>query len=98
MSCGNSKFASRTSTSVTSAPSERNALATPCPVASETSRSEPGPPIKTAIFFVQDSDHVVFPHDLDFGFQLDAALCARAAVFDSCRSIPALRPRSRRLR
>src|SRR4029078_4729648 len=51
ISLGNSKFSSRTSISKTSAPRERNALATPRAVASETSRSEPGPPINTAIFF-----------------------------------------------
>src|SRR3954453_11679495 len=55
---GNSKFSSRTSISKTSAPRERNALETPRAVASETSRSEPGPPIKTAIFsgiFIESS-------------------------------------------
>src|SRR6478672_1786424 len=51
ISLGNSKFSSRTSISKTSAPRERNALPTPRAVASETSRSEPGPPINTAIFF-----------------------------------------------
>src|SRR5450432_1093669 len=38
-----------TSTSNTSAPNERNAFAIPAPVASETARSEPGPPFSTAI-------------------------------------------------
>src|SRR5438270_6680342 len=52
---GNSKFSFRTSTSKTSAPNERSAFATPRPVASETSRSEPGPPIKTAIFLFKSS-------------------------------------------
>src|SRR5205085_1203520 len=51
ISTGRTKSAPFTSTSVTSTPSERNALATPRPVAMETSRSEPGPPISTAIFF-----------------------------------------------
>src|SRR5437660_11874425 len=36
--------------SITSAPSERSAFEIPRPVASETSRSLLGPPIKTAIF------------------------------------------------
>src|SRR5207249_9049908 len=46
-----SKFSSRTSISKTSAPRDRNALATPRAVASDTSRSDPGPPINTAIRF-----------------------------------------------
>src|SRR5207249_12086108 len=48
-SFGSAKFSSRTLTSITSAPNDRNAFETPRPVASETSRSEPGPPISTAI-------------------------------------------------
>jgi hypothetical protein len=59
------------------APNERSALATPRPVASETSRSEPGPPINTAIFFELSSSRFL-PHDLHFGFQFDSALSARS--------------------
>src|SRR2546423_2898502 len=47
---GKTKSASFTSTSLTSTPNDRRAFATPFPVAMETSRSEPGPPIRTAIF------------------------------------------------
>src|SRR4029077_4563363 len=50
-SFGSWKFSSRTSTSTTSAPNDRSAFATPRPVASEPSRSDPGPPMSTAIFF-----------------------------------------------
>src|ERR1041385_1119732 len=50
-STGSWKSSFRTSISTTSAPNDRSAFATPRPVASETSRSDPGPPISTAIFF-----------------------------------------------
>ena len=40
-----------TSTGITRAPRSASALQTPRPEASETSRSEPGPPISTAIVF-----------------------------------------------
>src|SRR5438477_7904864 len=88
---GNSKFSSRTSTSKTSAPRERNALETPRAVASETSCSEPGPPIKTAIFFgtfiapfsLGAADIFfsrVFPHDLHLGFKLDSTFLASGGL------------------
>src|SRR5438105_2824427 len=51
MSEGNSKSRPFRSTSRTSTPNERKAFAAPVPVAMETSRSDPGPPINTAIFF-----------------------------------------------
>src|SRR5437870_1432731 len=102
-SCRSWKFSSRTSMSTTSAPNERSAFVTPRAVASETSRSEPGPPVKTAIFLgkspwlmksssrfqaaelggaraPQLHAHLILPHDLHFGFQLEAALCARGAL------------------
>src|SRR5438874_9121670 len=93
VSAGNSKSASPTSISKTSAPRERNAFATPRPVANDTSRSEPGPPIKTAIFFgsvfISGSAELRIPplslsrvlsHDLHFCFQLDTALRARGCL------------------
>src|SRR5215469_10654980 len=76
-SFGNSKSLSRTSISTTSAPNERSAFDTPRPVASETSRSEPGPPMRTAIFFGKSFMSSRFPHNLYFRLQLDPALCAR---------------------
>src|SRR5262249_43367245 len=75
ISLGKLKSGPRTSTSVISAPNDRKALATPAPVASETCRSDPGPPLRTAIFFpcrliiVSRS----FSHDLHFGLQFDPA-------------------------
>src|SRR2546430_15656930 len=86
-SLGNWKFSSRTSISATSAPNERSALDTPCPVASETSRSEPGPPIRTAIFFGDALPFcrlfafiwLIVSHNFHFRLQLDPALCARDA-------------------
>src|SRR5437667_7577313 len=72
---GNSESLSRTSTSTTSAPNERSAFDTPRPVASETSRSEPGPPMRTAIFFGSPFISSRFSHNLYFGLQLDPALC-----------------------
>src|ERR1700704_5373769 len=78
MSAGNSKSGPLTSTSTTSAPNERKAFAAPVPVAMETARSDPGPPINTAIFFgsVVISSRIL-PHDLHFGFQFHSALLAR---------------------
>src|SRR3981081_1910366 len=89
-SSGNLNFSSRTSTSTTLAPAERNAFETPRPVASDTSRSEPGPPIKTAILCPESSDFMTVPptlrveklscrfsHDLHFCFELDAAFLPR---------------------
>src|SRR6476620_8333804 len=84
-SFANGKCSSRTSTSTTSTPRERSAFDTPRPVASETSRSEPGPPIRTAIFFgksffimpVRLGPLTRFSHDLYFRFQLDSALGLR---------------------
>src|SRR5678809_376754 len=55
ISLGKAKSAFSTSTSVTIAPNERSALPTPVPVASETARSEPGPPLRTAIFLFVSS-------------------------------------------
>src|SRR5438094_9459437 len=83
-SLGNWKFSSRTSISATSAPNERSALDTPCPVASETSRSEPGPPIRTAIFFGNALPccplfaliGLIFSQNFHFPRQLDPPLCA----------------------
>src|ERR1700731_3087933 len=78
VSAGNSKSGPFTSTSTTSAPNERKAFAAPVPVAIETSRSEPGPPINTAIFFGKALISSRFlPHDLYFGFQFHAAFLAR---------------------
>src|SRR6059058_6074245 len=54
-SFGSWKSSFRISISTTSAPNERSAFATPRPVASETSRSDPGPPISTVIFFGNSS-------------------------------------------
>src|ERR1043165_336190 len=82
-SSGNSKSLSRTSTSTTSVPNERSAFDTPRPVASETSRSDPGPPMRTAIFFGKSFMSSWFPHNLHFSFQLDPACCARRALDSS---------------
>src|ERR1051326_4686643 len=79
-SVGNSKSLSRTSMSTTSAPNERSAFDTPCPVASETSRSDPGPPITTAIFLGRSFMSSWFSHNLYFGLQFDPALCPRHAL------------------
>src|SRR5438477_7311771 len=76
------KFSSRTSTSTTSIPSERSALETPRPVASETFLSDPGPPINTATFFGKSSFFIMsvrlgplswFSDDLHFRLQFDSA-------------------------
>src|SRR3954449_760355 len=76
---GRLKSAPSTSTSVTSAPRLRSALATPAPEARETLRSEPGPPMRTAIFLSWRSimDAFRIANDLHFGFQLEPALGAR---------------------
>src|SRR5437667_7838724 len=88
-SLGNWKSSSRTSTSTTAAPNEPSAFDTPRPVASETSRSEPGPPIKTAIFFgkfvmprFRDGEcfSFRFSHDFHFGLQFDSALFPRRCL------------------
>src|ERR1051325_10865917 len=79
-SVGNSKSLSRTSMSTTSAPNERSAFDTPRPVASETSRSEPGPPIRTAIFFGKSFMSSRFSHNLYFGLQLDPSFFPRCAL------------------
>src|SRR5213083_3007501 len=79
-SFGSWKFSSRTSTSTTSAPNERNAFETPRPVASETSRSEPGPPIRTAIFFGKSFISSRLSHNFHFSLQLDSAVCPRRAL------------------
>src|SRR5436189_2164452 len=87
ISFGSWKSSSRTSTSTTSGPNERNAFETPRPVASETSRSEPGPPIRTAIFFGNALPFcrlfafiwLIVSHNFHFRLQLDPALCARDA-------------------
>src|SRR5438270_13947644 len=63
---GSLKFSSLTSTSVTLAPNECSALDTPRPVASDTSRSEPGPPISTAMFL---PSRMIMPQ-LDWGAEL----------------------------
>src|SRR5438093_3219570 len=86
-SFGSWKSSSRTSTSTTSGPNERNAFETPRPVASETSRSEPGPPIRIAIFFGNALPFcrlfafiwLIVSHNFHFRLQLDPALCARDA-------------------
>src|SRR5207244_11443931 len=91
---GSWKFSSRTSTSATSTPSERSAFEIPRPVASETSRSLPGPPIRTAILFGSVFMSSWFSHDLDLGFQFNPALCPRSRLdqfdlfehFRLCRS------------
>src|SRR5438132_12370300 len=89
MSFGGWKSSFRTSISTTSAPNERSAFETPRPVASETSRSNPGPPMSTAIFWPEISDVMTSPssvarpqscrfsHDFNFRLQLDPTLCAR---------------------
>src|SRR5262245_59180493 len=52
VSGGTTKSGPETSTGVTSAPNERIASTTPSPDLSETSRSDPGPPMSTAIFLL----------------------------------------------
>src|SRR6266536_2186268 len=79
-SLGNSKSLSRTSISNTSAPNERSALDTPRPVASETSRSEPGPPMRTAIFLGRSFISPRLPDNFHFRLQLDPARCPRRAL------------------
>src|SRR5947208_3342743 len=79
-SLGNSKSLSRTSMSTTSAPNERSAFDTPRPVASETSRSEPGPPMRTAIFFGKSFISSRLSHNFHFSLQLDPAVCPRRAL------------------
>src|SRR5213078_3507046 len=80
ISSGSWKCSLRTSISTTSAPNERSAFDTPRPVASETSRSEPGPPMRTAIFFGKSFMSFRFSHNLYFGLQLDPPLCPRRAL------------------
>src|SRR5262249_43625397 len=73
VSLGKVKSGPRTSTSLTCPPNDRSALATPAPVARETSRSDPGPPFRTAIFLPCRSIIVsrTLPDDLHFGLQID---------------------------
>ena len=79
---GTTKSASRTSTSHTSAPRLRKAAATPAPEASETGRSDPGPPMSTAmrlplrsgLFFVASSIcNLLFSNNLNFSLKPDTA-------------------------
>src|SRR4051794_27557042 len=85
---GTTKSGPRTSTAVTAAPSSRNAATTPSPDLSDTGRSEPGPPISTAMGLLRRSimgkngdclivEAAGFADDLDLGFQGDAALLER---------------------
>src|SRR2546430_1760247 len=80
-SFGNSKSLSRTSISTTSVPNERSAFDTPRPVASETSRSEPGPPMRTAIFLGRSFISFRLPDNLHFSLQLDPTSCSRHALY-----------------
>src|SRR5690242_8544802 len=90
VSLGKRKPGPCTSISVSFAPNERNAFATPAPVAKETARSELGPPSRTAILFpvsvitlAPQANRVVsrgspfLPHDLHFGFQFNPPLFPR---------------------
>src|SRR6266480_6049624 len=81
VSSDNWKFSSRTSISTTSVPNERSAFDTPRPVASETSRSEPGPPMRTAIFLGRSFISFWLPDNLHFSLQLDPTFCARCALY-----------------
>src|SRR4051794_36437322 len=83
VSGGRVKSAPSTSTSVTTAPRLRSASATPAPETRETWRSEPGPPMRTAIFLSWRSimDAFGIADDLHFGLQLEAAR-APGFVFD----------------
>src|SRR3954471_2210071 len=76
---GSVKSVPSTSTSVTSAPRLRSAFATPAPEARETRRSDPGPPIRTAIFLSWRSIMEAFriAHDLHFGLERKAPLAQR---------------------
>src|SRR5437870_11271391 len=78
---GNSKSLSCTSISATFMPNERSAFDTPRPVASETSRSEPGPPMRTAIFLGRSFISFWLPDNLHFSLQLDPTFCARCALY-----------------
>src|SRR5437867_9387929 len=86
-SLGNWKFSSRTSISPTPGADEGTAVEAPRPVASETSRSAPGPTIRTAIFFGNALPFcplfafiwLIVSHNFHFRLQLDPALCARDA-------------------
>src|SRR6266496_6683509 len=80
-SLGNSKSLSCTSISATSAPNERSAFDTPRPVASETSRSEPGPPMRTAIFLGKSFISSRLPDNFHFSLQLDPTFCPRRALY-----------------
>src|SRR6266540_2575186 len=80
-SLGNSKSLSRTSISTTSEPNERSAFDTPRPVASETSRSEPGPPMRTAIFFGRSLISFRLPDNFNFSLQFDPAFCPRRTLY-----------------
>src|SRR3954462_10471604 len=79
VSAGSVKSVPSTSTSVTIAPRLRSALATPAPEARETLRSEPGPPMRTAIFLSWRSimDAFGIADNLHLGLQLQSALAAR---------------------
>src|ERR1700756_298617 len=79
-SLGNSKSLSRTSMSTPSEPNERSALDTPRPVASDTSRSEPGPPMRTAIFFGRFFISSRLPDNFHFSLQFDPPFCPRHAL------------------
>src|SRR5437867_8544362 len=78
---GNSKSLFCTSISATFTPNERSAFDTPRPVASETSRSEPGPPMRTAISFGRSSRlFIPVPPQFHFSLQFDPAHCPRRAL------------------
>ena len=63
----------RGSSSITSCPSERNAVATAAPERSETSRSALGPPSITVMFNFPVIPSSVFPDNFHFGLQFDSA-------------------------
>src|SRR5437868_1936089 len=90
VSSDNWKFSSWTSISTTCVPNERSAFDTPRPVASETSRSEPGPPMRTAIFFGKSFMSSWVSHNLHFGLQLDPPFCPRHAfdLVDQLKHFP----------
>src|SRR5439155_23376806 len=67
--------------SATSAPNERSALDTPRPVASETSRSAPAPPMRTAIFLGKSFISSRLPDNFHFSLQLDPTFCPRRALY-----------------
>ena len=60
---------------------ERSARATAAPERSDTSRSGPGPPRRTATFFLSECQSCVNANDLHFGLEIDATL-ARGGGLD----------------